>query len=105
MIEVFSGLSKKLIFRFFQALKFVIRRLPNFLDDEYTAKLIGKKGLDIIGVVGPMASGVTVQVANLLGMFKIPQVKPIKRVTAGAHFHVAATMAESPMFTFLQNLF
>lgn len=48
--------------------------------------LIGKKqnhhdgsmpAHDVIGVVGPMHSDSTEQVANLLGMFKIPQVSLI----------------------------
>lgn len=31
--------------------------------------------LDVIGVVGPWASSVTLQVANLLSLFQLPQVR------------------------------
>ena len=51
-----------------KSLKFVLKHLVR--EDGQAAE----SGLDIVGVVGPMSSDVAVQVANLLGMFQIPQI-------------------------------
>lgn len=54
-------------------MKFV---LNDYLREENDAKdnESDKRALDVIGVVGPMKSSVAIQVANLFGLFKMPQV-------------------------------
>uniref|UniRef100_A0A914WBF6 G-protein coupled receptors family 3 profile domain-containing protein n=1 Tax=Plectus sambesii TaxID=2011161 RepID=A0A914WBF6_9BILA len=55
----------------YQALQFV---MPSLIGRSPSNQAGSMSGHDVIGVVGPMHSDTTEQVANMLGMFKIPQI-------------------------------